>query len=481
VEIFRAPTVSQLAEFIKDTGRELYAAVPLAEKKDYYPMSSVQRRLYYINQLDRGSTSYNMPGVKHLAPGMDITGEKLANLLQWLIRRHESLRTSFLLVEEEPVQRVHDEVEFDIEYYDITGAPIELAESAIKNFIRPFDLSRAPLLRAGLIETGDQKQIVMLDIHHIITDGLSQRILMEEVLALHRGESLSPLKLQYKDHSQWQHKEKTKGGLTSQEKYWLEQFAGDIPVLNLPTDYERPEFQRFEGKQLRFEFNKEETSCLEKLCSEEGVTLYMVLLSLYAVLLSKISGQEDIVIGTPVSGRRHADLDPVIGMFVNTLPLRNRLLPEQTFRQFLRQTKQQTLNAFENQDYPFEDIVEKVINQRDLSRNPLFDIMFSLITSDLQLQEIYREQAPPAPDVYENQVSKFDFTLTAFNVNEVLFFQWDYNTRLFKLETTERFIGYFKEITTIVLKDKDIPCKDIKISHDLSNEALAVPGMEIDF
>jgi tyrocidine synthetase-3 len=268
-----------------------------------------------------------------------------------LLDRHESLRTSFTLLNDEPVQRIHEQVEFKIEYYEASRAE----ETILQDFVRPFDLSQAPMLRVGVVKVPGERYVLLTDMHHIISDGFSRRILTDDFMALARREHLPVLRIQYKDFAQWQNRVEQKETVKDREAYWLREFAGEIPVLDLPTDYARPPVQSFEGSSVDFVLGVEETGALRRMVSDEGVTLYMILSAVCYVLLSKLSGQEDIVMGTPVLGRRHADLENVIGMFVNTLALRNNPGGNKSVKEFLEELRGRTLGSFENQEYQFEE------------------------------------------------------------------------------------------------------------------------------
>jgi amino acid adenylation domain-containing protein/non-ribosomal peptide synthase protein (TIGR01720 family) len=449
VQIFRTPTISELARFIEKAAKNPFASIEAVEKMEYYPLSSAQKRLYVLHRIDRESIGYNV----HYAavPDLDLNKERLAETVKRLIRRHESLRTSFQMVNNEPVQKVQEDVEFEIDCISMGhGAwSMEKKGQTIKSFVRPFDLSKAPLLRMGLIES-PEGPILMSDMHHIITDRISMRLFVQDLFALYRGEELSRLKLQYRDYTQWQNG--LKGGETfkRQECYWLREFEGEVPVLQLPTDFARPMVQSFEGNEVNFEVGREETTVLKKLAAERETTLYMVLLALFNIMLAKISGQEDIVVGTPVAARRHTDLEQIIGMFVNTLALRNYPAGEKPFLTFLEEVKERTLQAFENQEYPFEELVEKVEVPRDTGRNPLFDVVFSFQGFDAELQEI----STPGKEIpgFETKTSKFDLSLNVLE-RSGLFLSFTYCTKLFKKETIERFVDYLKEVLAAVLAD----------------------------
>ncbi|HLP46994.1 MAG TPA: amino acid adenylation domain-containing protein, partial [Candidatus Kapabacteria bacterium] len=445
-EIFRTPTVKGLADFVRKSLPDRYASIEPAEKKEYYELSSAQKRLYILQQIDWQSTAYNMPEVIPLGEEPDI--RRLQATFKQLIERHESLRTSFHLLKDQPVQKIHAMVSFKVE--ERTGEPVWNPE--------PFDLSKAPLLRAIYLKTQQNHYYLMVDMHHIISDGISHAVLVKDFMACYREESLTPLKIQYKDFSEWQNSEKERENLKHQELYWLKTFAGELPVLEIATDFSRPIIQFFEGNTLSFGVGPEETRALKELALKEGATLFMVLLALYNVFLARLSGQEDIIIGSPTAGRRHTDLEPVIGVFINTLALRNYPGGEKSFNEFLREMKEGTIEAFENQDYPFEDLVEKVATVRDASRNPLFDVMLVLQNMDRNLEPLEPVERPAEQDeepgieqkqfLLGNQTSKFDLILTGSENPRGINFSLGYSTRLFKKETIERFLTYLQAILT---------------------------------
>ncbi|MCP4149236.1 MAG: non-ribosomal peptide synthetase, partial [bacterium] len=399
-EIFEKTTIRAQTETIRgsETTREKYTAIEPAEKKEYYVLSPAQRRLYFLQQMDLESTAYNMPYSNPAAEPVDRV--KLKEAFVKLIRRHESLRTSIHMQEENPVQKIAETVEFEIEYFKKQpGETTHWESSVTAGFFRPFELTRAPLIRVGVIETtakdGNLKQRIMIDMHHIITDGASQEILIEDLRKLGTGEIPAPLRLQYKDYVEWQnsgaHKQLTKG----QEEYWLNRYRGELPILELPTDNPRPAIQAFEGDEVRVLLTKQEALKIKKMARENKATLYMTILSIFTILLSKLTGQEDIIVGTPTAGRRHADLEKITGMFVNTLAMRNYPGREKKFKDYLAEVKENTMQAFENQEYQFEDLVEKLSVKRDTGRNPIFDVMLNVLNqAESREQNIFTPSTP---------------------------------------------------------------------------------------
>ncbi|MCP5105825.1 MAG: AMP-binding protein, partial [bacterium] len=343
-EVFRVPTIRALARLIEDSAGDDYAAIEPAPQMDYYPLSSAQKRLYILQQLEPELTVYNMPMVFTMfTDGGEPDIERLERTFKKLIQRHECLRTSFIMHDGHPVQRIHDHAPFKIE-----------TPTIINDFIRSFDLAAAPLMRMGILS--GENPLLMVDMHHIISDGVSHGILIADFFALYNGEELPALPLRYRDYAVWQHSEAQQEALKRQEQYWLDQLAGDLPVLELPIDRPRPEIRQFEGSVTGFTIGEAETGALKALARREDVTLHMLMLAVFYVWLSKLGRLEDIIIGIPTAGRRHTDLENIIGVFINTLAVRSRPTGEKEFTVFLREVKQVLLEAYENQEYPFEDL-----------------------------------------------------------------------------------------------------------------------------
>ncbi|MCU0290239.1 MAG: amino acid adenylation domain-containing protein, partial [Acidobacteria bacterium] len=461
-KIFITPTIRELAGIIKSMIKQKYHAIEPVEKKEYYPLSSAQKRLYVLQQMEEQGVGYNIPTVIALEGKID--KDRLEQTLMLVIMRHESLRTSFHIINDEPMQIIHDKVEFEIEY--LATEATEVTEKFIHHFTRPFNLAKSPLLRVRLVKEKKDRHILVMDMHHIISDGTSMDILVRDFMALYQmyqGGELPALSIQDKDFSTWQNNQRLSESIKRQEEFWINQFAGEIPVLELPADYTRSPVQSFEGNHIYFEINKETTVVLEKLALEIGATVYIVLLAIYTVFLAKISNQEDIVVGSPIAGRNHADTEKIIGMFVNTLALRNFPLGEKRFMDFLAEVKKRTLKSFENQDYPYENLVEKIPVNRDTGRNPLFDVMLAL--QNTGFHEIEIPGLKLVPYEYENKTSKFDLTLNAVEVGDKLRLAFEYSTKLFKETTIEKFIKYLKKIFAgiLIYKQKNIMLAEIEI------------------
>jgi len=467
VEFFKKGCILEVAQHIKEGTKDTFIFIEPVEKKEYYPLSPAQRRLFILWQMDETSTGYNVPSSLELEGVFD--KERLERVFKQLIRRHETLRTSVATIGGEPVQKIHENVEFCILYSDLAAGDVG---ERIHHFIRAFDLSKAPLLRVELLTLAENSHILMLDMHHMITDGASTGVLVKEFMALYSGVKVSPLKLHYKAYAQWQQRQQESGLLDTPAAFWKKQFQGNIPVLELPTDFARPAVRRFEGRRINFEITSELAGQLKALAKNTNVTLFMVLLSAYYIFLSRISGQETVVIGTAVAGRSHADLESIIGIFVNTLGLKNHVDSQKTINTFLQEINRRTLEAFENQEYPFEQLVEEVAVKRDTGRNPLFDVMLVLQNIDIPKVEVPGLKLRPYG--HETDTAKFDLTLQVQEVGEEIGFVFEYSTNLFKEATIWRFVDYFKTVLSTIASQPQARIADIEIMTEAEKHQILV-------
>ncbi|UCH95454.1 MAG: acyltransferase domain-containing protein [Candidatus Aminicenantes bacterium] len=468
-EFFNTPNIQDLAKYItsdiSEDKESTYLSIEPGEKKEYYPLASAQKRFYIIQQLDVDSIVFNNPRVVVLQG--ELLKDKLEAAIKQLIQSHEILRTSFEIFDGEPVQRVNETVDFAIEYHELSE---EECKAMMPTFVKPFNLEKVPLFRICLVKVEGGQQILMFDMHHIITDLYSRTIFIRECLQIYNGQELPQLQLQYRDFTHWQHAMLTSGQFKKQAEYWLEKFSGELPVLKMPTDFPRPAVQSFEGSVRRFVLEDELTQKLDVLQKETGTTLFMMMLALYNILLSKYSEQSDIIIGTPVAGRNHSDLENMMGLLIETIVIRNYPEPDKTFKEFLEEVKNNSLKAFDNQSYPFGELLKHLKPQNDQSRNPLFDAMLMVQNVEQLPEEAKKEELSIAPYHDEpHDMSKVDITFEVEPIDggNILVFKVEYCTRLFKQETIESLMNSFKEIITYVSDDKDIKLQDIEISHDL--------------
>ncbi|CAM2140153.1 Surfactin synthase subunit 1 [Paraburkholderia tropica] len=464
-DLFQSPTVESLAQAIAAAEKGTAISIRPAKKQETYPVSSPQKRMYVLQQLEGADTSYNMPSVLRLKGHLDV--ERLKCVMNQLMERHEAFRTTFEIKDGETVQRIWDEAAFDMAYFE---APEEETERLVSEFIRPFTLDRLPLFRMGLIKLSETEHLLLFDMHHIISDGASVGVLIDELSKLYDGESLEPLHIQYKDYAVWQQQFIQSELYRKQEEHWLKELEGELPVLTLPTDYSRPAVQTFEGDRIAFSLDARKADALRRLAKETDSTLYMVLLASYSAFLSKLSGQNDIIVGSPVAGRSQADISRVIGMFVNTLALRTYPKGDKTFADYLGEVKETALSAFEAQDYPLEDLIGKVQVHRDTSRNPLFDAVFSMQNANIKDLSMKGVELEPHP--FERKTAKFDITLTADETGEGLTFVLEYNTALFTTETIERWKQYWIQLLGAVTENPNQPLSGLSLVNETEKQTL---------
>ncbi|NFS09656.1 non-ribosomal peptide synthetase, partial [Clostridium botulinum] len=450
-ELFKSPTIKDLSKYIESAEENLYSKIKKVEEKEYYETSSAQKRMYMLQQFDKDSIAYNMPAVFELEGSVD--KNKIEEAFRKLTQRHESLRTYFQIYNGKIIQRIQD---YEFELVKKENKNIE---DAINGFVRPFDLEKAPLFRAELLED-NKKTYLLIDMHHIISDGVSMNILIKEFKDIYNGKNLEPLKLQYKDFAAWQNNFLKSDLMKKQEEYWLSRFSDEIPILNIPTDYERPAIKSFDGDSISFKVNEEITEKLRELAKETGSTIHMILLSAFNILLSKYSGQEDIIVGVPIAGRSNADLENIMGMFVNTLALRNKLEGDKKYIDFLNEVKENSLRAYENQSYQFEALIEKLNLKLDASRNPLFDVMLNSIDLFDKNEKFLDGLLIKSYNIKEIS-SKVDFDL-AFKENlKVIELALTYATNLYDKNTIEIMIEEYIGILEIIVMDKDMSIDNI--------------------
>ncbi|MCR8966025.1 non-ribosomal peptide synthetase [Brevibacillus laterosporus] len=475
-ELFDKTTIRAQADYIVRAQKSTYKKIPQIEEKDYYEASSAQKRMYMLQQFDSESTAYHLPNILMIEGKVD--KKRLEKAFKKLIQRHEILRTSFESKEERILQRVNKEVEFSIEYIEKGKAEIE---EIVKSFVKPFDLEKAPLLRVTLVKITDDKHVLLSDMHHIISDATSIGIMMYEFTSLYEQKDLEELRIQYKDYTEWQNQLLASDEMKMQEEYWMNRFSDEIPVLDLPTDFPRPNIKSFEGDYISFTIDKEMTQNLRKIAHQTRSTMYMVLLSAITILLAKYSRQEDITIGSPISGRTHTDLDKMIGMFVNTLAMRNHPVGSKVYEDFLKEVKENALAAYAHQDYQFEELVEKLHVQRDMSRNPLFDVMFTLQNADIESFSF--EELTFIQYKQESKVAKFDVAFSANEGNEEIAFLVEYSSKLFKKDTIKRMITHFLQIISVIGTNIKCQISEIEIlsQEEKNNLLFAFNDTHVDY
>jgi amino acid adenylation domain-containing protein len=464
--LFEQPTVGELAERIEQGSAEGIGMPPRVERVqrdgNVMPLSFAQQRLWFIDQLDPGNPVYNTPRAVRLRGKLDIVA--LERALTTLVRRHEALRTTFRDLHGEPVQVIGKPNPFTVSVEDLSVLPEatraqEARRLILEEVLRPFDLSTGPVMRARLLRLSIDEHVLLLSLHHIVSDGWSMGVLVREVATLYEAYAVgteSPLKelnLQYGDYAVWQ-REWLRGEVLDQQlAYWRKQLAGAPPVLELPADRPRPQVQTFRGAALPFKLSKELAEELRALSRREGVTLYMTLLAGLQTLLARYTGQEDISTGTPIANRRRGEIENLIGFFVNTLVLRTDLSGNPTFHELVQRVKETALGAYAHQDVPFEMLVEVLQPERSMSYTPLFQVLFVLQNTPQEKLEL------PGLTVdlldIDSGTAKFDLMLSLEESEEGLEGTCEYSTDLFDEGTIRRLLGHFETLLEGAVKNPD--------------------------
>ncbi len=456
-------TIRKIGSFIDKTEKVDYKHIPSTESSEDYVLSSAQKRLYFLQQFDPQSTTYNITNVLELKGELDET--KLRETFNKLIDRHEILRTACRQKGDQAVQVVLENVPFEIEVSESRDLDSEMA-----NFTRPFDLEKPPLLRVRLIKHSESHHYLLTDMHHIVTDGLSQGILIKELSEIYAQRTLTPLAIQYKDYAVWQQSEDQQNELADQRLFWLDRLAEPRPKLELPLDHKRPSVQSHEGNAAHLILSAEKVSKLVELAQKEQTSLFVVLFSVFNVLISKLSRQQDVIIGTPVSGRTHPDVEPLLGMFTNTLALRNEVAPDKGFTEFLHEVNGNCVASFDRQDFPYEDLIQELNVGRDMGRNPLFDVVFSF--QEFAGEHVKVDGLDISPVEVDHRSSKFDMTLYASRKEGELLLYLEYATSLFERSTIERFLSYFENLVDGILRDDHQRIRDLNVVQPSEAELL---------
>src|SRR6267142_565339 len=426
-----------------------------------FPASFAQQRLWFLDQLDPGQSVYNMLYAVRFESRLN--QQALEQSLKEIVRRHESLRTSFATVDGQPMQVIAKESGFALPVADLSGLAPAVREAEARRLAeleggQPFDLARGPLFRASLLRLGDEDNVLLISVQHIISDGWSMGVLLEELAALYaafsegRSSPLTELPLQYADYAVWQRDWLQGDSLKTQLQFWTEHLHGAPAALELATDRARPAVQTFHGARVFTELPASLADRLRVLSRREGVTLFMTLLAAFDVLLWRYSGQDDVVVGVPIAGRNRSELEGLVGLFANTLPLRARLSGDLSFQELLGRVREVALEAYSHQDVPFDKLVEELRPERSLSHAPLFQVVFALENTPQPLE--FQGLSMKWLEV-DRGTSRADLSLFATDKGAELGWLWEFSTDLFDAETVEQLISSYRTLLESVLDNPE--------------------------
>ncbi len=459
--LFAAPTIATFSEQIGSSAQNLLPTLEPVSRNSELPLSLTQQRFWFLDQMEGANPAYNIVRVLNLQGSLNFTG--LEGAIATIINRHETLRTSFEIADGKPIQVITDKLAFTLPVIDLQ----ELAEDqktteaqrlTTNEYLRPFALNESSLLRVTLMQLGAESHQLLIIMHHIISDAWSVGNFLQELSVIYSAltaglpSPLPKLSIQYADYAYWQRQ-----WLENQPAldYWKQQLA-DIPaVIELPTDRSRTAIQTFRGDLQKFQFDSQLTHKLKNLSQKSGSSLFMTLLTAFVILLSRYSGQEDIIIGSPISNRNRVALEPLIGFFVNTLVLRTRLEGNPTFIELLQQVRQMALDAYAHQDVPFDQLVETLQPQRHLSHSPLFQVMFVLQNSPVSKLELGDLQVTQIELTRGTAGANFDLTLSMqekdSELGTELIGAFEYNANLFNADTIARMVESFHTLIEAVV------------------------------
>ncbi|WP_282090380.1 non-ribosomal peptide synthetase, partial [Aquimarina algiphila] len=438
-----------------------YFEIPVCAESKGYQLSNAQYRLWVASQLQENSVAYNISNQIILDGAYDV--DCFQKAVYAIIDRHEILRTVCKSNDDHVKQYVltTEELDFSIDYKDFReekNPEITSRTYVIKDSYKPFDLAKGPLIRASLLRLSEDRYLFYYNMHHIISDGWSMEVLSRDVLTYYEAyvsntePNLSPLRIQYKDYAAWQLSELDSPSFLEHKEYWLSQFSKEIPVIDLPSQKRRPQILTYKGRRVGAHVSREATRQLRKFTTENGGSLFMALLTVWKVLLYRYTGETDVTVGNPVAGRNHADLENQIGFYINTLALRNQITPTYSFIELYNEIKASTLEAFAHQMYPFDKLIEDLNIQRDISRNPLFDVLIDY--NGISDTGINFDDVNELQDLGVAKV-KFDLELDLTEVSGGINLQLGYNTDVYDQEMVEGLLVHYKRLLTLFLENPE--------------------------
>ena len=448
-DLFSYPTVGLLVGKIIEKDVELDEMKPIEIKK-YYRASGSQGGMFLTDKLGDLGTAYNIPMLIEISG--EINREKLGIAIDKLVERHEALRTSFKIVDDNIVQIVHDKISYKKEFEKISE--LDLRET-VEECVKPFDLTKAPLFRVKLFKIEKTKHVLFFDIHHIVFDGGSVDTFIEDLFALYIGEDLKPIDIHYKEFAEWEAKYKKTKEYKEKKEYWLSRLSDSLPQLELTTDFPRKKEWDYRGNTISLDINSTIVNKIKEFEKEYKITSYSIMIAIYNILLSKYTRQEDIIVGAAVAGRTRPEIENVIGMFVNTLPLRNSIDSKSSFKDVLHGVQHNVLELMSNQDYSFSELVSDLGIKTDIGRNPVFDVVFNYLVKGTRDNINISFPVP--------ETAMFDINLTITESDDGMVLDIEYKKCLFEEATMKRFMEHYINILEKAISNPDAAINDIDI------------------
>ncbi|MBE9211188.1 amino acid adenylation domain-containing protein [Plectonema cf. radiosum LEGE 06105] len=480
----KAEIISFLQQINLNSNSSFESISPVPRNQEL-PLSFAQQRLWFLYQLEGGNSTYNLPLTLEITGNLNIAA--LEQAIREILRRHEILRTHIVIVNDNPMQVIDPEIDFNLELIDLEDLPsaskfTTVKQLATKEGDKPFDLINSPLVRFHLWRLSEQSHVLVINMHHIVSDGWSMGIFMQELSAFYQAFTygnatnistvLPELSIQYADFAVWQQQYLQGEILEKQLNYWKQQLADAPPLLELPTDRPRPPVQSFRGGVVEFQLDSDLSAKLKILSQKSGATLFMTMLAAFVTLLERYSGQDDICIGSPVANRNRKEIESLLGFFVNTLVLRFQLGENPSFSDLLNQVKKVAADGQTHQDVPFEQVVEALQPERNLSYSPLFQVLF-----DLQYDSRSQLEFPGltvTPLQTEIVTSKFDLSLVIEDTINGLRGWWEYSSDLFNVDTITRMTGHFQTLLAAIVENPQTPISILPILTQKEQHQLLV-------
>ncbi|UCH93966.1 MAG: hypothetical protein JSV88_27370 [Candidatus Aminicenantes bacterium] len=468
-QFFKCLTIREQAAFIRELKETRYIPLQAVEKKEYYELSSAQKRFYILHMMDKENATFNMPNVYQLEGNLD--KRKLEKAFKIMLCRYESLRTSFHVYKGETWQKVEENVDFKVEYSQCSEAGIN---EKIRELIHPFQLDRAPLFRVHLIRVEEEKHFLLLDIHHIAADGASIEILLEDFTLLYQGKRLESLTIQYKDYAAWHNICLKKKKLTKEENYWIKQLKG-LTFTRVPVDTTRS-YHMVTGKYEHLEIPQTLYHKVNEFCSKHQVTKFIFLITIFFIVVEMEIDQQDITIGTPLMNRDHKDLHHLIGVFLNVLLIRSTINKNDTFLDYLEASKKNIIEALENSSYPYEWLVARVKERNNWKRDELFTILFNYFVIEKKMDQLSGGLKMHRVN-FQTVLPKYDLTLYVTEDQELVHLDLVYKANLFSEHRIKRILEHFLDVVEIVLENQKAKLCDLSMDNDSVLGELD-PGME---